>query len=111
MKPTIIELDSHTCTEEHMKEVYQPLLDCCSRDKEKFEDTKEVIKSLKLQKDGQYNGRQKKGQTTIYKTPHRKLWNLMQCARYLEISYNESIGPSAVGFCWDIIMINLIRQI
>jgi len=68
-----------------------------------------VMRSRQLKKGGQYNGRQKKRQTTIYKTPHRKLLNLMQCLRYLEISYNESIGPSAVGFCWDIIMINRIR--
>jgi hypothetical protein len=43
--------------------------------KEKFEDTKGVIRSCKS-KDRQYNGAKRKktkGQTTIYKTLHRKL--------------------------------------
>ena len=37
---------------------------------EKFEDTKGVIRSLKLKKDRQHN--MTKGQTIIYKTLHRK---------------------------------------
>lgn len=47
----------------------------------------------------------------IYKTPHNKLLILMQCVIYLLIYYNESIGQSAVGFCWGIIMINLSHEI
>jgi hypothetical protein len=39
---------------------------------EKFEDTKEVIRSCKS-KDRQYSDQKKKGQTMIYKTLHRKL--------------------------------------
>ena len=40
--------------------------------KKQFEDTIEVIRSRKLKKDRQHND-QKKGQTKIYKTLHRKL--------------------------------------
>ena len=43
---------------------------------EKFEDTKEVIRSRKLKTDRQYNGQKKKktkGQTMIYTTLHSKL--------------------------------------
>jgi len=41
----------------------------------KFEDTKVVIRSHKSNKDRQHNDQRKrrKGQTMIYKTPHRKL--------------------------------------
>jgi len=44
---------------------------------EKFKDTKELIRSRQPQKNRQYNGlkinKRTKGQTTIYKTLHRKL--------------------------------------
>ena len=39
---------------------------------ERFEDTKGVIRICKS-KDRQHNGQKKKGQTTIYKTLHKKL--------------------------------------
>ena len=38
-----------------------------------FEDTKAIKRSCKSKNDRQYNGQKKKGQTTIYKTLHRKL--------------------------------------
>ena len=42
--------------------------------KEKFEDTKCVIKNRKSKKNRQYNDKnKKKGQTMMYKTLHRKL--------------------------------------
>jgi len=40
---------------------------------EKLQDTKGVIRSSKLKAHIQHNGQKKKGQTTIYKTIHRKL--------------------------------------
>ena len=39
---------------------------------ERFEDTKAVIRICKS-KDKQHNGQNNKGQTTIYKTLHKKL--------------------------------------
>jgi hypothetical protein len=44
--------------------------------KERFEDTKGVIRIRKSKKDRQYNGQKQKGQTTIYKTLHTKTKNL-----------------------------------
>jgi len=43
--------------------------------KEKFEDTKGVLRFRKSEKDRQHNGQKKKSKwtTTIYKTLHRKL--------------------------------------
>ena len=41
--------------------------------KEEFEDIKREIIIRKSKKNRQYNDQEKKGQTTIYKTPHRKL--------------------------------------
>ena len=44
-------------------------------DQEEFEDTKGVIRIRKSKTDRQHNAKRKvtKGQTMIYKTPHRKL--------------------------------------
>ena len=58
-----------------------------------FEDTKKEIRSRKSKKDRQYNEQTKeraKGQTTIYKTVHRKL-NIEQC----EPHYNPGIISGA----------------
>jgi len=40
--------------------------------KEEFEDTKGIIRIRKSKKNRQHNGKRTKGQTTIYKTLHRK---------------------------------------
>jgi hypothetical protein len=60
-----------------------------------IEDTKKEIRSRKSKKDRQYNEQTKerakgKGQTTIYKTVHRKL-NIEQC----EPHYNPGIISGA----------------
>jgi hypothetical protein len=49
-----------------------------TRIEKELEDTKGVIR-IRKPKDIQHNGQKKKGQTTIYKTLHRKIKRRLSC--------------------------------